>query len=217
MTNLPIYFVKKEDLIVYDIIKDILGLDNIDLSYIKERELNSAEKMLNMIDPSKGIMISEEIGLLGFGEEKDFDKTVFHDINDDKLAFAYIDTFISGFRGDYFYVISEDGCILFDYYIVSAGIIREQGNIIGYVFRLKDYDSEEDFFESGYYPGLVLYMDGKLYVNNLKDKEVAKKIGEYKDFSIERTGVIDYTLKIENKIYHSTAISLNYDIFTFIK
>lgn len=202
---------------MYDIIKDILGLENIDISYIKEHKLNSAEKMLNMIDPSKGIMISEEIGLLGFGSEEECTKTVFHDNNDDKLAYAYIDTFISGFRGNYFYVIDKDGCILFDYYIVSAGIIKEQGSIIGYIFRLKDYNSEEDFFESGYYPGLVLYINGKLYVNNLIDKETANKIGEYKDFSIEHNGAIDYRLRMDNKIYHSTAISLNYDIFTFTR
>ena len=165
--------------------------------------------MLCMIDKEHGILINDEIGLIGNASYE--------------IKKSHGDLYIAGQEnqyklGDYFEVICDKGYKLFDEYVVSIGIIMNDTGVNGYIFELKDYNVEDalnDFFgfQKSKFAAILCMKDNTgdnvLYTNckSLKHKY------KFSD-SIEYT---DSICEIFGKQYRKIIKDYNNNIFTLLE
>lgn len=176
------------------------------------------ENMLQMIDPSHSIIIDRNIGLLGeFESVEDEEQSIRtmqklgYNVYQDNIIAKLDDKYSMYKRGDYFKVIDADGCILFDEYITDCGIIYKNRELYGYIFVLKDYRASQvfDIFfdDEDFCQAVVLYIDGKLYINNIDDEELMSKFEYREDIKIHFVKPGEFKLEFENTVYYSYAIN----------
>jgi len=208
---------------------NLLDLDSIDLSgwnldEIDRRKDRNLVSMLSMLDAKHSIVLSDEIGLIGYGyDETPKMKVISDEVYDNKIA-EFDKQDIYGFRGNYFKVVNRYGIILFDEYVDAIWIVQDSNiNIKYYIFKLKDYtrksrNDKELFFDN--FEGTSAYVlyeveTDKLYVNNLNDLEVAQKIGEVTNdkFKITLLGNNNYIIYIDKKEYRSFIVNCRYKIY----
>lgn len=189
--------------------------------YLKQCDTTQMENMLQMIDPEHGIIIDENIGLLGEFESEESEEREnlisrnfianSSIVDKDKSIGRLSDKYSMYTRGEYFKVIDADGCILFDEYIKECGIIYKNNKLYGYIFILKDYKASQvfDVFfdDEAFCSAVVLYVNGKLYINNVTDKEIMSKYEYRPDIKIEYVKPCEYRLEFENTIYYSYTIN----------
>lgn len=188
--------------------------------YLKIKDITQMENMLQMIDPQHGIIIDDNIGLLGEFESDAIEESIMqdmikegYDISDTQNIARLSDKHSMYKRGQYFRVIDTDGCILFNEYVTECGIIYRNKETYGYVFILKDYKAYQafDIFfdDEAFCPAVVLYVNNKLYVNNIQDEEIMKKFKYRDDIKIEFVKQGEYKLEIDKEIYYSYIINNN--------
>ena len=191
-----------------------------------ECNTNQLESMLQMIDPAHGVIIDENIGLLGYFESEDVEEKVLKSMSllnyevYDNISVAKLHDKHSMYkRGNFFQVIDTDGCILFDEYVKEIGIIYKDDELYGYMFILKDYKASQSFdtfFDiESYCPAVVLYVDNKLYINKVLDKELMNRFEYREDIKIEHVKRWEYKLEFENINYYSYVINSNNNISVY--
>ena len=187
-----------------------------------EQDTTQMEAMLQMIDPGHSIIIDKNIGLLGeFASEDDEE----HALASNRSGEYDVDSMTIGRlhdkyslykRGDFFKVIDSNGCILFDEYIRESGIIYKNSNLYGYIFILRDYEASQvfDMFfdDEAFCPAVVLYINDKLYINNVLDEELMNRFEYRDDIKIEFVKQGEYKLEFENIVYYSYNIDGNNNI-----
>lgn len=193
----------------------------IDLeNYFKSIDTTQMENMLQMIDPEHGVIIDNNIGLLGKFENDDIEQENMlamrkrgYEIDDTKSLARLNDKQSMYKRGQYFNVIDTDGCILFDELVTETGIMYKNNELYGYIFILKDYKASQvfDIFfdDEAFCPAVILYIDNKLYINNVNDKELKEKFEYRSDIKIEFVKQGEYRLEINHDIYYSYNIEGN--------
>lgn len=188
--------------------------------YLKVKDTTQMENMLQMIDPQHGIIIDDKVGLLGEFESDDAEELALqdmrkkgYDVSDNQNLARLNDKHSMYKRGQYFRVIDTDGCFLFDEYVTESGIIYRNNEPYGYIFILKDYKASQvfDIFfdDEAFCPAVILYIDNKLYINNVQDKELMKKFNYKDDIKIEFVKQGEYRLEIDREIYYSYNIDGN--------
>lgn len=175
--------------------------------------MNELKAMLQMIDPKHSLLLTSRVGLLGNIMENEVDEARLTENIEIVGSWEYHDIK----RGDYFTVIGEDGCILFNEYVKSSGLIEENGKTTGYLFVLKDYNASEafdSFFDDeAESPGLIVYtLDDQLKVNNLKDKSIRNQF-IYND-NLKLHGE-DGALWMDGNIYCPRQISENNKVYRY--
>lgn len=179
--------------------------------------ISTLEAILNMIDKEHSIILSEEIAILGN-----------HDyIIDKQDKFDYVRKIYDDYQdirvGNYFTVIDSNGVILFDEYVDACAIVFEQDNVLGYLFKLKDYtikDTTWSILEENLtdeFPALIYYKNGIVQTNceELQEKYVYNdkikcELSQKMIIKPEING-IKYSVKVlsyENFIY-SLSVSKN--------
>lgn len=193
----------------------------IDLeNYFKSIDTTQMENMLQMIDPEHGIIIDNNIGLLGKFENDDIEQENMiamrkrgYEIDDTKSLARLNDKQSMYKRGQYFNVIDTDGCILFDELVTETGIMYKNNELYGYIFILKDYKASQvfDIFfdDEAFCPAVILYIDNKLYINNVNDKELKGKFEYRSNIKIEFVKQGEYRLEVNHDIYYSYNIEGN--------
>lgn len=193
----------------------------IDLDkYFDSIDTTQMENMLQMIDPEHGVIIDNNIGLLGKFENEDTERENIqamrkrgYEIDENKSLARLNDKHSMYKRGQYFNVIDTDGCILFDEFITETGILYKNNKLYGYMFILKDYKASQvfDIFfdDEAFCPAVILYIDNKLYINNVNDKELIKKFEYKNDIKIEFVKQGEYRLEFNNDIFYSYNIEGN--------
>lgn len=186
---------------------------------IREKELCetteecNARAMLQMIDPSHSIMLDDKIGLLGVSNDSQVINNKVADIKDLKN-----EEFI---RGEYFSVVAEDGCLLFEPYIKSCGTINDGEKLIGYCFILKDYKVKDElgsFFDSELTKeAIIIYTDNKLITNINEEDNKMYNVKTDKNIDINTIGNGTYVLTLNNDNYVSTVINIKHKILRFTK
>lgn len=187
--------------------------------YCLEQDTTQMEAMLQMIDPGHSIIIDNNIGLLGeFTSEEDekhalaSNKSEMYDIDNMTIGRLH-DKHTLYKRGDFFKVIDSDGCILFDEYIRESGIIYRNNSLYGYLFVLRDYEASQvfdTFFDDeAFCAAVVLYINDKLYINNVLDEELMNKFEYREDIKIEFIKQGEYKLEFENTVYYSYNVDSN--------
>lgn len=186
--------------------------------YCLESDTTQMENMLQMIDPAHGIIIDSNIGLLGEFTTTVNEELALHNMSD-KGYEVYTNISVGKLndkrsmykRGDFFKVVDADGCILFDEYINDCGILYKNNELYGYIFILKDYKASQVFdlfFDNeAFCPAVVLYVDNKLYINNVLDKELMKRFEYRDDIKLEYMKTGEYKLEFENFVYYSYVIN----------
>lgn len=154
--------------------------------------------MLSMIDTKHGIIINENLGLLG-NIEFPVDENYIHLFNygEDRPIR----------RGDSFQVVDGDGCLLLDYYITETYILEDENNEIeAYIFNLRDFKAEDDILSIMYgisgkiLDGLIAYdKSNKFYINNIK--ELANNYEIDSTLIKECVGVDNYIITYKNNKY----------------
>ena len=187
-----------------------------------EQDTTQMEAMLQMIDPGHSIIIDKNIGLLGeFASEDDEERALASnrsgEYDVDSMAIGRLhDKYSLYKRGDFFKVIDSDGCILFDEYIRESGIIYKNSNLYGYIFILRDYEASQvfDMFfdDEAFCPAVVLYINDKLYINNVLDEELMDRFEYREDIKIEFVKQGEYKLEFENIVYYSYNVDGNNNI-----
>lgn len=159
--------------------------------------MNIIYDMLSMIDPEHGIVLSDTLGLVG---NSDFECSKEH------LKVGGINNYEAVKRGDYFTVLDEYSCRLFDEYVTMTGLIIDDSNEIktNYIFMLKDYKVYDEFSilsDEGelYNPALIAY-NGELYTNHI---ELANKYKFDSSMSLRKVGSWSFILELNGKIYNS--------------
>lgn len=157
--------------------------------------------VLQMISPNTGIVISDEIGLMGVFEDET--KVT---LDDDSVADIRDSEDIDN-RGDYYRVLNKDGCILFDEKVKSTGIMIENNEIVGYLFELIDYSATQtldSFFDDDYKcKPIIIYYKGSLYINNIDDEKIKSKYKYDENIWIEPIDNSSWSLEFKNKVYYS--------------
>lgn len=182
---------------------------------------NQIANMLRMIDPEHGIVIDDNIGLLGEFSSKEieeenkkamiregFTEKCIHDIG----IFNVISTMSK--RGQYFIVVDSDGCVIIDEFIEQTFLMYKNNSLVGYAFILKEYKAKQilDIFfdDESSCPAVILFIDNKLYINNVNDSKLIKKYNYSKDISISVIGTGTYKINYKGDSY-STYIVDNYN------
>lgn len=161
----------------------------------------AVKAVLQMISPATGIVISDEIGLMGV-----FENETRLTLYDDSVADIRADRSIAN-RGDYYRVLDKDGCILFDEKVKSTGIMIENGEIVGYIFELLDYSATQTldlFFDDDCKcRPIIIYYKGSLYVNNIDDEKIKNKYKYDENIWIEPIDNTSWSLEFKKKVYYS--------------
>ena len=179
--------------------------------------MNNLEASIILTGSKYGLVVTNEIGLMGHlfkGIDLYEDCNTGRDV--DKVFDNYKPSNIDK-KGDYFTVLGQDGLELFPEYIVESGImIDASNNILGYCFKLKDYkaiDEISDFIGmEEEVPGVILYIDNKLYCNNIKNKEILNKYTLQKGISFG-WGL----MRIGNNTYEKQLLNDNNRIYIYKK
>lgn len=192
------------------------------INEIREKELceateatenDNARAMLQMIDPSHSIMLDDKIGLLGVSNDSQAINDKVANIKDLKN-----ENFI---RGEYFSVVGEDGCLLFEPYVISCGSINDGEKLVGYCFILKDYKVKDElgsFFDSGLTKeAIIVYADNKLITNISEEDNKIYNVKTDKNIDINTIGNGTYVLTLNNDNYVSTVINIKHKILRFTK
>ena len=188
--------------------------------YGLEQDTTQMEDILQMIDPGHSIIIDKNIGLLGeFASEEDEEQAMRkarscgYDTGNNSIIGRLYDKSSLYKRGDFFKVIDADGCILFDEYIKESGIIYRNNVLYGYIFILRDYEASQvfDLFfdDEAFCPAVVLYINGKLYINNVLEEKLMIRFKYRDDIKIDFVKQGEYKLEFENTVYYSYNIDGN--------
>ena len=160
----------------------------------------AVKAVLQMISPNTGIVISDEIGLMGVFEDET--KAT---LDDGSVADIRVDSSIAN-RGDYYRVLDKDGCILFDEKVKSTGIMIENGEIVGYMFELLDYSATQKFglfFDDYKCKPIIIYYKGSLYVNDIDDEKIKSKYKYDENIWLEPIDYTSWSLEFKKKVYYS--------------
>lgn len=171
--------------------------------------MNIIHDMLSMIDPEHGIVLSDTLGLLG---NSDFECSKKH------LKVGDIHNYEAVKRGDYFTVLDEYSCQLFDEYVTMTGLIIDDSNEIktDCIFMLKDYKVSDEFnilFEedSARNPAIIAYT-GELYTNHI---DLANKYKFDPSMKLRYAGAWSFILELRGKIYISHLLDHYNKIYYF--
>lgn len=183
-----------------------------------ETKTNPMEALLQMIDPEHGIILDENIGLIGKYSSADTkQKTIAH--KSELISVGKLwDKPSMVKRGDYYVPIGTCG-ILFDEHVADTGIMYSSNKIFGYAFILKDYKAVQvfdKFFDSECEcNAVVLYINSKLYINCVNDDEIKSKFEYEPSIRIEFIKQGEYKLWFRDKLFYSYRIEANNNISIF--
>lgn len=174
--------------------------------------------MLQMIAPECGIVIDENIGLLGeFKDEASYDKNIKqltiqgYSENEIRQVAVFHRAEIQQTRGDFFRVIGNDGCILFDERVESTILLYRENVHVGYMFILRDvkaYQVLDDFFDDeASCRAVIIYYNNNLYINNIQDDEIKGKYKYDKSIKIEEVDNRSFRIEFKNDIFYSYVVS----------
>lgn len=178
---------------------------------------NVLKAMLNMIDREHSIYLSPDIGLIG---NSDFEIESHYEIEDlFNPRYRKAEK-----RGDYFTVVDKDCCKLFEPYINFSSYIYDNLDLVGYLFILKDIqaygDEPKELFETlgimTYVPGIVVYYQGHLYINDLVDKNCDSKFEYDSSLRLEKLSIgHNYRLTFMGKSYTNESLDIKNEIQIF--
>lgn len=198
------------------------------ISTISEPEITDMETMMNLINPSRSIIVDNNIGLIGEFQNEVPEITTepeeILDLRQDNPPEKLIK------RGDYYRVIDREGCILVDESIIFTGTLEPST----YIFLLRDYKIEDNisklldnpFEEPGYtVPSvnaiLVYHLDTNTFETNSTElinnsPQLQYSTTYNKNLTIEYQSIYKI-ITINGISYYPVAINVTNEIYKLIE
>lgn len=178
--------------------------------------------LINLFDPEHGIIISNDIGLIG---NNDFKISPFREF-DGTIYDATLDNSVKYKLGERFKVLHSDGFILFNEEVEWTGIIKDDDNSnYGYVFGLSGRhisntidsffgDEETDDSIAVFIPSLYKENNCKCFTNDLELMQTSHEYRYKKDLYYDK---ISNTITIDGVAYRFIEIDSENKIYRIYK